>query len=128
MDFKEEISVLLRKFVDQKMSREESARFKGYLKQCETDAEMLRIVSETLNDIILPGDFLQQKFSKGDWPGLHKRQELLETLIKINREKRQTLAQALFKFTDSPYDETLGTSREKWRCWRWIRNLFEITR
>ncbi len=128
MDFKEEIRILLRKFVDQEMSQEESDQFKYYLKQCATDAEMLRVLSEALNDIILPGDFSPQNFSKSDWIGLRKRQEMLEALISINREKRQALAQALFKFTDSPRDQAAGTDRKKWQCWRWIRSFFENTK
>ena len=50
MNRQKEISRLLAKFLDQTISLEEFALFNQYLRQCGNDPQILRALSEALNE------------------------------------------------------------------------------
>ncbi len=124
MNSKEEITSLFIKFIDQTINKEEMTLFNRYLKQSGTDPEILRLLSEAWDYVILTNDFTQQNFDISDLNHLDKKKNLLEELIKINREQQQELAQAIKKITHNKQEPSFATSRKKRRWLRWLRVFF----
>ncbi|MDN5217345.1 hypothetical protein QQ020_35050 [Fulvivirgaceae bacterium BMA12] len=124
MNSKEEITALFVKFIDQTINKEEMTLFNRYLKQSGTDPEILRLLSEAWDYVILTNDFTQQNFDISDLNHLDKKKNLLEELIKINKEQQQELAQVIKKITHSKQDPDLIAGRKKRRWLRWLKVFF----